>query len=202
MGLLRNLRELLLFHNQLSRLPYELGSLFQMHTLGLHGNPLQDPWLTYSREGTEAVMSNLLDNIPSKSTLHSSPCLAPCVNVALLCLAAAANACSLQPFATRTLAYCTGSWWSAVVPCAVSAAPPDRQWKNASAADAERLKRTKKSKFATVVFARAKPPVAWLEEEQGRMYAMPHARGRSARLSMTKRWRHRLAQRMPVQLAL
>ena len=45
--MLRQLKELLLFQNQLSRLPYELGSLFQMQTLGLHGNPLSEPWLTY-----------------------------------------------------------------------------------------------------------------------------------------------------------
>lgn len=64
MGKLRNLKELLLFHNQLSDLPYELGALFQIHTLGLHGNPLVEPLLTYSNGGTETVMNHLLDNCP------------------------------------------------------------------------------------------------------------------------------------------
>lgn len=63
-GKLRNLKELLLFHNQLSNLPYELGALFQIHTLGLHGNPLVEPLLTYSNGGTETVMNHLLDNCP------------------------------------------------------------------------------------------------------------------------------------------
>eukprot|EP00039_Didymoeca_costata_P028332 m.20699 g.20699 ORF g.20699 m.20699 type:complete len:499 (-) comp6925_c0_seq1:1439-2935(-) len=61
---LRNLRELLLFHNILSTLPFELGLLFQLVTLGLHGNPLSEPLMTYSLEGTESVMSYLLDNSP------------------------------------------------------------------------------------------------------------------------------------------
>lgn len=64
MGKLRSLKELLLFHNQLSDLPYELGALYQMHTLGLHGNPLVEPLLTYSNGGTETVMNHLLDNCP------------------------------------------------------------------------------------------------------------------------------------------
>ena len=38
--------------------------MFQIHTLGLHGNPLVEPLLTYSNGGTETVMNHLLDNCP------------------------------------------------------------------------------------------------------------------------------------------
>lgn len=62
MGSMRSLRELLLFANQITSLPFEIGMLFQLHTLGLHGNPLDEPVNTYSMEGTESVMTYLLDN--------------------------------------------------------------------------------------------------------------------------------------------
>lgn len=64
MGKLRSLRELLLFNNKLRSLPFEIGALFQLYTLGLHGNPLDQPLLTYSGDGTEQVMMYLLDNCP------------------------------------------------------------------------------------------------------------------------------------------
>jgi CCR4-NOT transcription complex subunit 6 len=43
MGKMKSLRELLLFANQLHDLPFEIGLLYQIHTLGLHGNPLDEP---------------------------------------------------------------------------------------------------------------------------------------------------------------
>jgi hypothetical protein len=63
-GKLRSLKELLLFNNKLRSLPFEIGALFQLYTLGLHGNPLDQPLLTYSGDGTEQVMMYLLDNCP------------------------------------------------------------------------------------------------------------------------------------------
>jgi CCR4-NOT transcription complex subunit 6 len=51
-GKLRNLKELLLFHNKLHSIPFEIGSLFQLYTLGLHGNPLDQPLATYMSDGT------------------------------------------------------------------------------------------------------------------------------------------------------
>mmetsp|Transcript_34040 Transcript_34040/g.89356 ORF Transcript_34040/g.89356 Transcript_34040/m.89356 type:complete len:514 (+) Transcript_34040:76-1617(+) len=62
MGKMRGLRELLLFANQLRSLPFELGLLYQLHTLGLHGNPLEEPINTYAMEGTDSVLTYLLDN--------------------------------------------------------------------------------------------------------------------------------------------
>lgn len=58
------MRELLLFQNQLNALPFELGALFQLNVLGLHGNQLAEPLHTYASEGTETVMTYLLDNLP------------------------------------------------------------------------------------------------------------------------------------------
>jgi len=63
-GKLRKLKELLLFHNKLRSIPFEVGSLFQLYTLGLHGNPLEQPLATYMSDGTEHVMTYLLDNAP------------------------------------------------------------------------------------------------------------------------------------------
>lgn len=69
MGKLKNLRELLLFANRLQQLPFEIGLLYQLHTLGLHGNPLEEPINTYSMEGTESVLTYLLDN----ATIQAEP---------------------------------------------------------------------------------------------------------------------------------
>ena len=73
LGSLRNLEELLLYHNQITTLPYEIGRLFQCGVLGLQGNPLVEPLASYLQEGTDAVLSYLLDNAPSRKRV-CSPC--------------------------------------------------------------------------------------------------------------------------------
>ena len=49
-------------------LPYEMGKLFKLQILGLKGNPLSSDILTLYSEvnGTEKILSLLLDNLPSK----------------------------------------------------------------------------------------------------------------------------------------
>lgn len=44
MGLMKSLKELLLYNNMIQTLPFELGNLFRIHTLGLQGNPLKFVW--------------------------------------------------------------------------------------------------------------------------------------------------------------
>lgn len=58
-------RELILNHNLLRVLPFEIGKLFHLHTLGLHGNPLnKDVMSLYSESsGTLKLLSYMLDNL-------------------------------------------------------------------------------------------------------------------------------------------
>lgn len=68
-GELTTLRELLLQNNFLRTLPFEMGKLFKLQILRLKGNPLSQDILTLCSEvnGTDKVLSYLLDNLPSKS---------------------------------------------------------------------------------------------------------------------------------------
>lgn len=58
-------RELILNHNLLRVLPFEIGKLFHLHSLGLHGNPLnKDVMSLYSEpSGTVKLLSYMLDNL-------------------------------------------------------------------------------------------------------------------------------------------
>lgn len=61
-------RELLLNNNLLRVLPNEIGKLFHIHILGLHGNPLQKELQSIYNEpnGTQKLLTYLLDNLSSK----------------------------------------------------------------------------------------------------------------------------------------
>lgn len=69
-GELVTLRELLLHNNYIRALPLEMGKLFKLQILGLKGNPLSTDIMTLFSEvnGTDKILSYLLDNLPSKST--------------------------------------------------------------------------------------------------------------------------------------
>ncbi|CAG8441253.1 6977_t:CDS:10 [Diversispora eburnea] len=63
LGMLTNLKELLLFDNNIVTLPYELGTLYQLETLGIEGNPISEAIKSLlQKEGTTAVISFLRDN--------------------------------------------------------------------------------------------------------------------------------------------
>jgi len=70
-GELTTLRELLLHNNFIRALPYEMGKLFKLQILGLKGNPLSSDILTLFSEvnGTEKILSLLLDNLPISTPL-------------------------------------------------------------------------------------------------------------------------------------
>ena len=70
-GELVTLRELLLHNNYLRNLPLEMGKLFKLQILGLKGNPLPADIMTLYSEvnGTDKILSFLLDNLPSKSSI-------------------------------------------------------------------------------------------------------------------------------------
>lgn len=61
-------RELLLNNNLLRSLPYELGKLFQLQSLGLNGNPLCKEFLKLYAEpnGTQKLLTYLLDSLTGK----------------------------------------------------------------------------------------------------------------------------------------
>ena len=59
-------RELMLNHNSLRLLPYEIGKLFNLHILGLAGNPLQPEILSLYKSGTPHLLTYLLDNLAGK----------------------------------------------------------------------------------------------------------------------------------------
>lgn len=67
-GELTTLRELNLHNNFLRSLPLEMGKLFKLQILRLKGNPLSADILSLCSEvnGTEKILSYLLDNLPSK----------------------------------------------------------------------------------------------------------------------------------------
>lgn len=58
-------RELLLNNNLLRVIPNEIGKLFHIHILGLHGNPLAKDLLSIYNEpnGTPKLLTYLLDNL-------------------------------------------------------------------------------------------------------------------------------------------
>lgn len=64
-------RELHLNNNHLRVLPYELGKLFQLHVLGLQGNPLTKEILTLYGEpnGTHKLLTYMLDNLQGKTQM-------------------------------------------------------------------------------------------------------------------------------------
>ncbi|EDQ89277.1 uncharacterized protein MONBRDRAFT_32477 [Monosiga brevicollis MX1] len=70
---LKELRELKLDGNLLPKLPFELGRLYQLQQLSLGGNPLTEPIRSYAAEGTDTLLSHLLDNAPSKSSARAIP---------------------------------------------------------------------------------------------------------------------------------
>lgn len=57
-------RELHLSHNMLRNLPYELGKLFHLVLLGLHGNPLTKDILSIYNDinGTNKLLTHMLDS--------------------------------------------------------------------------------------------------------------------------------------------
>ena len=61
-------RELLLNHNQLRVLPYEIGKLFNLQNIGLKGNPLtMEIQSVYSdSNGTLKLLNYMLDNLAGK----------------------------------------------------------------------------------------------------------------------------------------
>lgn len=65
-------RELLLNNNLLRVLPNEIGKLFHIHILGLHGNPLQKDLQSIYNEpnGTQKLLTYLLDNLSCKCSDH------------------------------------------------------------------------------------------------------------------------------------
>lgn len=65
-------RELLLNNNYLRVLPYEIGKLFHLHILGLHGNPLNKEVLSIYNEpnGTLKLLTYMLDNLQGKILLY------------------------------------------------------------------------------------------------------------------------------------
>lgn len=58
-------------NNHLRVLPYELGKLFQLHVLGLQGNPLTKEILTLYGEpnGTHKLLTYMLDNLQGKTQM-------------------------------------------------------------------------------------------------------------------------------------
>lgn len=62
------IRELLLNNNLLRVLPNEIGKLFHIHILGLHGNPLGKDVLSIYNEpnGTHKLLTYMLDNLTGK----------------------------------------------------------------------------------------------------------------------------------------
>lgn len=64
-------RELHLSHNMLRNLPYELGKLFHLVLLGLHGNPLTKDILSIYNDinGTNKLLTHMLDSYSREYTL-------------------------------------------------------------------------------------------------------------------------------------
>ncbi len=53
----------MLNNNILRVLPYEIGKLFNLHILGLSGNPLNQDLLSLMKSGTPRLLTYLLDNL-------------------------------------------------------------------------------------------------------------------------------------------
>lgn len=65
LGMLVNLKTLLLFDNALEQLPYELGYLYQLEMLGIEGNrDLDAQYRTIlENNGTRALITSLQDHV-------------------------------------------------------------------------------------------------------------------------------------------
>lgn len=68
-------RELLLNNNLLRVLPNEIGKLFHLHILGLHGNPLGKEVLSIYNEpnGSHKLLTYLLDNLSGEFNIAMVP---------------------------------------------------------------------------------------------------------------------------------
>jgi CCR4-NOT transcription complex subunit 6 len=65
LGLIASLKELLLFDNQLSDLPLELGTLHQLEFLGIEGNPISDNIRhAMAEKGTTGLIQYFRDHCP------------------------------------------------------------------------------------------------------------------------------------------
>lgn len=66
-------RELVLNHNLLRILPYEIGKLFNLLVLGLHGNPLgKEIMNTYTEpNGVTKLLQFMLDNLQGKWSAYN-----------------------------------------------------------------------------------------------------------------------------------
>ncbi|KAI9829242.1 MAG: Glucose-repressible alcohol dehydrogenase transcriptional effector [Sarea resinae] len=64
-GMLTGLKNLLLFDNNLHTLPAEMGSLYQLETLGIEGNPIEEPLKNeIIQSGTKALITHLREHAP------------------------------------------------------------------------------------------------------------------------------------------
>ena len=62
--------ELLVYNNQLTLLPSELGYLYQCQTLGIEGNPIMEPILSILHsQGSSYIIPFLRDHMISKKIL-------------------------------------------------------------------------------------------------------------------------------------
>ncbi|KAJ5505453.1 Leucine-rich repeat typical subtype [Penicillium expansum] len=65
LGMLSNLKKLLLFDNNIRTLPYEMGYLYRLETLGIEGNPLNDVLKSQiMKDGTKALIKYLREEMP------------------------------------------------------------------------------------------------------------------------------------------
>jgi CCR4-NOT transcription complex subunit 6 len=65
LGMLSNLKKLLLFDNNIRTLPYEMGYLYRLETLGIEGNPLNDVLKSQiMKDGTKALIRYLKEEMP------------------------------------------------------------------------------------------------------------------------------------------
>ena len=81
LGELISLREMNLTNNSIRNLPYEIGKLFRLQSLGLMGNPL--PAEIYSiyteSNGLQKLLTYFLDSLPSSiNGITKSLCLFVC----------------------------------------------------------------------------------------------------------------------------
>lgn len=64
------LKQLLLFSNNITELPYELGSLHLLEMLGIEGNPLEAGVKTEIVEkGTKSLINALRESAPRESSI-------------------------------------------------------------------------------------------------------------------------------------
>ena len=74
-GMLVNMKQLLLFDNKINTLPYEMGSMFQLEMLGIEGNPLQeDLKQEIMQNGTKALITHLRENAPGEHPATDNAC--------------------------------------------------------------------------------------------------------------------------------